>query len=146
MGVQIVPVGPGNWRAVADLEVAEEQRRYVAPTTRYLSLTHLGETGWAPLTILADSEVVGFAMWANDPADGACWIGGLLIDQAHQRRGHGRSAMQALIAMARASGAPCVKLSYDPDNSVARSLYAQLGFHETDEMEGGEVVAVLDLG
>ena len=42
--------------------------------------------------------------------------------------------------------APCVKLSYSPDNSVARSLYAQLGFGETGEMEGDEVVAFLDLG
>jgi len=43
--------------------------------------------------------------------------------------------MQALIAMARASGAPCVKLSYDSENGwPGRS------------MEGGEIVASLDLG
>ena len=143
--VRIVPVGHGNWRAVADLDVADEQRRFVAPTSRYLSLTHLGEQGWAPLAILADGETVGFAMWAHDPTDDACWIGGLLIDRDHQRRGHGRASMQALIAMARASGAPCVKLSYDSENRVARALYADLGFRETGEIEGGEIVASLDL-
>ena len=84
-------------------------------------------------------------MWVHDPTDNACWIGGLLIDRAHQGHGRGRSAMNALIAIARASGAPCVKLSYDADNTVARSLYAQLGFRETGELEGTEVVAALDL-
>ena len=145
MNVRIVPVGHPNWRAVADLDVAEEQRRFVAATTRYLSLTHMGEQGWAPLAILAHDATVGFAMWGHDPADDAYWIGGFLIDHAHQRRGYGRSAMEALIAMARASGAPRVKLSYDADNRVARALYAGLGFRETGEMSGDEIVAVLDL-
>ena len=145
MAVRIVPVGQDNWRAVADLEVTDAQRRFVAPTTRYLSLTHLGGQGWAPLAILVSGEVVGFAMWAHDPSDDAYWIGGLLIDREHQRRGHGRAAMRALIEMARASGAPRVHLSYDPGNRVARALYADLGFRETGEMEGDEVVACLDL-
>ena len=76
---------------------------------------------------------------------GGTLIGGVLIDRARQRRGHGRSAMQALIAMAQASGADCVKLSYDADNLVARSLYASLGFRETGEREGEEIVASLAL-
>jgi diamine N-acetyltransferase len=143
--VRIVPVGHHNWRAVADLEVTEDQRRFVGATTGYLALTHLGEQGWAPLAILADGKTVGFAMWGHDKVDDACWIGGFLIDRAHQRRGHGRSAMQALIAMAQASGAGCVKLSYDAENLVARSLYASLGFRETGEREGEEIVASLDL-
>lgn len=53
--------------------------------------------------------------------------------------------MKALLAMARASGAPCVRLSYDPDNRAARSLYASLGFRETGELEADEIVAALDL-
>lgn len=144
MAVRIVPVGHRNWRAVADLEVTAEQARFVRPTTGYLSLTHLGEQGWAPLAILNDGETVGFAMWAHDPADDACWVGGFLIDRAHQKRGYGRSAMQALIAMARASGAPQVKLGYSSDNRIAQTLYASLGFRETGELEGQEIVAALD--
>lgn len=145
VGVRIVPVGHGNWRAVADLEVAEDQRQFVGPTTGYLALTHLGDQGWAPLAILADGELVGFMMWAHDPTDDACWVGGVLVDRAHQRRGHGRSAMQALIGMARESGAPSVKLSYDSENSVARTLYASLGFRETGETVGDEIVVALNL-
>ena len=32
-------------------------------------------------------EVVGFLMWGIDDADGSCWLGGLLVDAAHQGRG-----------------------------------------------------------
>ena len=53
--------------------------------------------------------------------------------------------MQALIGMAQTSGAGCIKLSYDAENLVARSLYASLGFRETGEREGEEIVASLDL-
>ena len=36
-------------------------------------------------------------------------------------------------------------INYEPDNEVARALYASLGFQETGEIEHGEVVAVLHL-
>ncbi len=144
--VRIVPVGHGNWRAIADLEVTEEQRRFVGSTTGYLSLTHLGEQGWAPLAILAGGVTVGFVMWAHDPSDDACWIGGFLIDRAHQRRGLGRAALEALIAMAYASGARVMKLSYDSENRAARALYEARGFRESGELVDEEIVASLDLG
>jgi len=38
-----------------------------------------------------------------------------------------------------------VALSYRPDNTVARGLYASAGFVETGEMEDDEVVARLQV-
>jgi RimJ/RimL family protein N-acetyltransferase len=38
-----------------------------------------------------------------------------------------------------------VGISYEPENEAARKLYASLGFEETGEMVGEEVVAVLQL-
>ena len=65
-----------------------------------------------------------------------------VVDDEAEKLG---AALGALIAMAQASGADCVKLSYDADNLVARSLYASLGFRETGEREGEEIVVSLDL-
>jgi len=38
-----------------------------------------------------------------------------------------------------------IGISYEPENEVARKLYAKLGFVETGEVFEGEVVAALKL-
>lgn len=39
-----------------------------------------------------------------------------------------------------------VALAYSPENAAARAVYARLGFVETGEKDGDEVIAQLDLG
>ena len=53
--------------------------------------------------------------------------------------------MHTMIQRARAGAHPSVGLTYHPDNIVARRLYADLGFVDTGEMDGHEVVARLAL-
>ena len=138
------PVTRGTWEACVALEVTEDQRRFVSPVARYLALcSHGGQ--WAPVAVHAGSDVVGFAMWAIDEEDGSAWIGGLVIDRDRQRQGYGRAAMERLIAMLAGTGADQIALCYEPDNLVARTLYAGLGFRETGELIDGEVVARLDV-
>ena len=36
-------------------------------------------------------------------------------------------------------------LSYEPENTVAKELYASFGFKETGDMDGEEIIAVLKL-
>ena len=143
--VDLRDVTAENWRACADLEVTVEQSAWVTPVTRYLCLCHYGDL-WSPLALYEGEEVAGFAMWAVDPADGSGWIGGLIIDRRRQRRGLGRAAVLALTERLRAQhGCRSCALSYSPDNTAARALYASLGFVETEEMEDDEVVARLRL-
>ncbi|HYF64204.1 MAG TPA: GNAT family N-acetyltransferase [Herpetosiphonaceae bacterium] len=139
------PVGADNWRAVAQLTVSEEQRAFVAEPAYYLAMCAYGEL-WRPLAIEADGQTVGFLMWAVDPADQSCWLGGILVDQSQQRRGYGRQAIRAVIAqLAAEHGHRHFALSYNPANSVAKALYRELGFAETGEQEDDEVVARLKL-
>lgn len=140
--LDIAPVDGSNWREVADLEVAPEQRAFVMDPARYLALCCYGTAGWSPLAIRVGGRVVGFLMWAVDPDDGACWLGGILIDHAWQRRGIGRRAVRlALELLAERHGRRRFALSYRPENDVARRIYAGLGFVETGEREDDEVVA-----
>lgn len=141
MAVRLVDVGPANWRACADLDVTEEQRAFVGPVARYLSLCAYDDGPWHPLAALDGDRVVGFVMWGVDPADDSFWIGGLVVDRTEQRRGRGRSIVEQLIARARAEDRSSVALSYEPANVVAKALYASLGFVETGETEGDEIVA-----
>jgi len=141
--VELRPVDAENWRLCAALEVADEQREFVSPVTRYLCLCHYGGV-WQPLAVYAGDQVVGFAMWAVDPADQSGWIGGLVVDKRLQRRGYGRATLRALIAWLRDDQAlPSCALSYSADNAVARRLYASEGFVETGELEDDEIVARL---
>jgi diamine N-acetyltransferase len=143
--VRIEPrdIDGSNFKDALDLEVTEEQSAWVAPTARYLALCAYGGI-WHPLGLYADEQMVGFAMWANDPSDGSHWIGGFLIDRRQQGRGYGRAAMLAIIEyLRREQAASTLALSYQADNAVARRLYASLGFVETGERDGDEIVARL---
>jgi diamine N-acetyltransferase len=140
--VALEPVTEANWRACAELTVRPEQADFVAPVTYYLCMCAYGTT-WHPLAVVRDGTVVGFCIWGVDD-DGSRWIGGLVIDAGVQRSGIGRAAVTALIERFEAEPACTgVALSYSPDNTAARDLYASLGFSETGETEddGAEVVA-----
>ena len=143
--VTLRPVTSDTWRDVANLEVSDAQRSFVAEPLYYLALCTYGGD-WHPLAITLGEQVIGFLMWAVDPTDEDCWLGGITIDRSMQRRGYGRQAVQAAIAML-TEQQPCRRfaLSYRPANVVAKHLYASLGFVETDEWEDDEIVARLEL-
>ncbi|MGD2163526.1 MAG: GNAT family N-acetyltransferase [Anaerolineales bacterium] len=139
--ISIHPVDHDNWREVAKLKVAESQREFVAEPCYYLALCCYGED-WQPLAICLEELVIGFLMWTKDPADGSCWLGGIIVDHGMQRRGYGRQAVQAAInKLSEEYGFRSFALSYKPTNHVAKHLYTNLGFVETDEWEGNEIVA-----
>ncbi len=137
------PVDRTNWRAVARLSVTPAQTDFVAAPSYYLALCAYDEI-WRPLAITLGTEVIGFCMWGVDPADGSCWLGGILIDQQYQGQGYGKRSVQTALAMlATKHGHQHFALSYQPTNGVAKALYHSLGFQETGEWEDDEVIARL---
>lgn len=138
-------VNDENWRAVADIAPLDDQRRYVpALAARYLLLS-LREGIWHSMAVCADDTVVGHIMWGRDE-DGSYWLGGMVIDGTEQGRGVGRAAVRTLMKwLAQREGCQELRLSYHPDNAVAASLYASVGFQPTAGSSGDEVVASLSL-
>ena len=144
--VRLAPVDADNWRACVALQVADHQRRWVADVAYYLCLCTYGGV-WHPLAIEADGEIVGFLMWGVDD-DASRWLGGVIVDVAHQRRGIARAAITEAIEMLTAQeGCSGVALSYSHDNQAARDLYTSLGFQPTGGTtdDGAEVVSRLPL-
>lgn len=118
---------------------------HVMPVTYYLCLCHYGAV-WHPLAVVCDGEVVGFVMWGVDEADGSHWIGGLVISAARQQEGLGRATVRGLVRrLTESENARRFALSYAASNTVARDLYARLGFYETGEVADNETVARLEL-
>ena len=140
--VRLIEIDGSNWRDVVRVEPHPSQKRFVAPTTYYLSLAHYGGE-WHPLAVEADGVIIGHVMWAADESEGSVWLGGLVIHGAAQRQGHGRAAVQAFLDRFTTDGRVNVALSYHPENTVARALYADMGFVETGELDDNEVIARL---
>ncbi|MGW7094556.1 GNAT family N-acetyltransferase [Streptomyces sp. NPDC054874] len=139
--VTLREVDADNWRAVADSAPHDDQRDWVpALAARYLLLSDREDT-WTSLAVCAGDEVAGHIMWARDE-DGSHWIGGMLIDAAHQGAGIGRAAVRTLASwLSTREDGTAVRLSYAPENKAAAHLYASLGFRPTGMEEDGEVVA-----
>jgi diamine N-acetyltransferase len=139
--MELREVTADNWRAVVGIEPRGDQTRFVASVAYYLNLCHYGKE-WQPVALYEDEVPVGFAMWGYDAEDDSYWIGGLVVDAKHQGKGQGRTAMEALLGhLARQPGYREAALSYEPENTVARRLYASLGFVETGERADDEFVA-----
>lgn len=146
---------------ILKLSVKEEQKSFVADNTVSIieAYTAIQANGFAfPFGIYDDDVPVGFLMigydtdddWEGAPeiAKGNYSLWRLMIDEAFQGRGYGRTAVGLALDFIRSD--PCGKaaycwLSYEPENSAARNLYRSFGFEETGEMDGNECIAVLKL-
>ena len=65
----------------------------------------------------------------------------LMVDKQFQGKGYGREIMQLVLKRFREDERiKNVGISYEPENEVARKLYASLGFVEPGEMLDGETV------
>jgi diamine N-acetyltransferase len=143
--VVVEPVGPDNWRAVANVTARPDQERFVMPVAWYLALCQYAGLGWEPFAIRSGDEYVGFVMAGVDEEENAYWIGGFVIDAARQRLGYGRNALRELLRRGTASGCDMAALSYEPDNVAAKALYTSVGFVETGETSDDGVVARMQL-
>lgn len=143
--------------AVLALELDEGQDKFVAPNEytlaeAYLALT-TGEFTPRVYGIFLGDEAVGLIAIAHQPAeteDDAPFyeMYRFMVDRRHQRRGIGRSALQQAIDILRTKPlgpGSHVATSFVPGNDIAKALYLQLGFRETGELDGDEIVAVMPL-
>ena len=158
--VKFEKIDDHNFYECIALSVSDEQKNFVASNLYSIAqaYTHLTNELCIPMpyAIYHDATMVGFIMLSYDPVlEGekiyeepvyAIWR--LMIDKKYQGRGYGRQAMVKAIELIRKflhGETKKAVLSYEPHNSVARKLYASLGFVETGEMDGDEVIVILDL-
>ncbi len=143
MAISIRDITPDNWRQCIDLQVAEAQEHFVAPNVRSLAEAYVHKDCY-PRAIYKGDEMIGFVMYGRDSKDGKDWIIRFMIDHQHQGKGYGRAALQAVIDLLRQQpNCTAIRLSYEPENSVAEKLYESFGFRKTGEMDGNEIISEL---
>ena len=149
-----------NFDDVFDLKVKREQYGFVASNCysvaeAYVTMINGGKV--FPFAIYNDKRPVGFIMLGygeNADQDGVSMekdsyeVWRFMIDKRYQGRGYGKEALRQALEFIRtfpAGPAELCWISYEPENEIARKLYASFGFEETGEMCGDEIVAVLKL-
>ena len=159
--IRLERIHEGNIREILELQVGDSQKNFVAPNDisiieAYIAISHDGHA--FPFGIYEDDTPVGFCMIGFDTDDGRedapaiakgnynLWR--FMIDERHQGKGYGKAAMKRI--MDYIGSQPCGPaeycwLSYEPENTAAKTLYASFGFQETGEYDGDEAIAILKL-
>ena len=98
------------------------------------------------LAIYNDDIPVGFIMYGKEPRDNhEYWIDRFMIDEKYQKNGFGEQALKMIIDTIKQDKTHNkIKVSTNPENMVARKLYAKLGFYETGEFQDDEVEMILE--
>lgn len=148
-----------NRRELFRLEVAEDQRRFVASNLSSVASCYvLASNGCCPLpfAIYAGGQMVGFVMivYGNNGYElpsfyenNYCLLR-LMIGKQYQRRGYGREAMKVILDYIRtfpAGPAQYCWIPYEADNLVAKRLYEGFGFRDSGEICDNEPVLLLKL-
>ena len=157
-------------KTIWGLNVTRNQKNFVASNANSLAEAYVAITNGRvalPFAICKNEKPIGFLMIGygadeedlegEDPAfiemaKRSYCIWRFMIDKRYQNKGYGRKVMQLALDYIREF--PCGKaesiwLSYEPENEVAKKLYASFGFVEQPQWykggEGEEIPAVLKI-
>ncbi len=147
MKITLRQITAENWQKAIQLKVSEDQKDFVASNLYSLAQVQF-LTDFKAMGVYAEEEMVGFAMYGIDPDDGNYWIYRLMIDEKFQRKGFGRAALDKVLKDIRninSSAIPYVVLGFEPTNHVAKKMYKDAGFVETEIASWGEQLARLEL-
>ncbi len=146
MPVALVEITRETLGAVMKLQVREDQRRFVADNAKSIAQAHFWQDIAWFRAIAFGGEPVGFVMLAFEP-DEPPYLWRLMIDAAHQGRGHGKAAMALIVEEVRRQrpGATELVLSHVPGDGGPGAFYEALGFVDTGRVHEGERVLSLAL-
>ncbi|MCQ4087805.1 GNAT family N-acetyltransferase [Saccharibacillus sp. JS10] len=148
-----------NRRAMFNLEVSDDQKRFVASNLSSVASCHVLATNGGhpfPFVIYENEQRVSFVMLAygitgyDEPSlakDNYC-IMLLMIDKHHQNKGYGKEAMHKIMEFIRTYPAGLAQycwIPYSPENTSAKKLYETFGFRDNGEVFNEESIMVAEL-
>lgn len=159
--LKLKKINRNNIAEILKLEVFDNQKSFVATNNSsiieaYIAITennHVFTFGIYKVDTPIGFLMIGYDVNSDDEgapkiAKGNYNIWRLMIDKKFQGKGFGKKAMD--LALEFVNTFPCGTakycwLSYESDNDLARKLYKSVGFVETGEKYGEEIVAILKL-
>jgi diamine N-acetyltransferase len=144
--VTLREITPENFSAVINLDVAEDQKLFVAPNVKSIAQAKIYPDSIPMAIYSGDGEPVGFVMYGYDPDDKKYYLGRLMIDARHQGKGYGKAAtLEVIRRMSEIEDCRAIYLSFVPENTGAEKLYSSVGFQRTGALNGNEIVMRFDL-
>lgn len=147
MGINLKPVSVENWYECTKLKVKPEQQNvFPAPVVYWIAESKFVDD-FEIRAVYWDTDLVGFIVFSKNPdEDGDYWIPALMIDEKHQGKGFGKSAMNKLIENMSLMNCKRMMIGHRPDNLIAGELYESLGFKKvSEEVIYGEIIRLLQL-
>ncbi len=143
--IQLREITADTVRTILNLEVAGNQKNYVAPNAVSISQAYFDERAWFR-AIYDDDTPVGFVMLSIDAEKPEYWLWRFMIDHRYQKKGFGYRAMELIIEHVRSlPNATQLGLSYVPGDGDPSPFYARLGFVDTGEWDDDEKIMILEL-
>ena len=135
-----------NFDACIKLKIKDSQSTYMAPNIYSFAQAWLYPALARPFALYSDDTLVGFVMLEYDDTRKTCGIWRFMIGEHYQGRGYGKEALLCVLTYIKENPVfEAVTLSYEPENTVAETLYRQFGFAPTGEMDGTQVIMKLSL-
>jgi len=132
-------------RDVCRLQVAEGQRKFVAPNAVSIAQAYFAPKAWFR-AVFAGETSVGFVMLLDDPDKPEYYLWRYMIDARYQGLGFGQKALELVIAYVRSRpGAKELITSCVPGEGSPCPFYERIGFVYTGEEDEGELVMRLQL-
>ena len=139
--IELREVNIGNLREILRLKVSPEQERFVASNAISIAQAYFHrDEAWFRAIYDGDTPV-GFLMLNDEPAKPRYTLWRLMIGSGHQRRGHGRQALELLFAHVKTRpGATEIYTSCVDAPGGPAPFYEGLGFTYTGELDEDEKV------
>jgi diamine N-acetyltransferase len=132
-------------RAICNLSVREEQRKFVAPNAVSIAQAYFSEHAWFR-AIYADEIPVGFLMLEDQPEKPEYYLWRFMIDARYQGMGFGRQALEIVIDYVRTRpNATEFLTSVHQAEGGPQEFYEKAGFELTGDKEEDEALLRLRL-
>jgi len=143
--VSLVEVTGETVRDVLRLNVADNQKHFVASNAVSISQAYFSDTAWFR-AISYDGTFVGFVMLDLNTEEEDYYLWRYMIDERYQGKGYGKKALELIIDFVKKQpGAKAFFTSCVPGEGSPSHFYEKLGFTPTGEIDDGEHVYELKL-
>lgn len=140
--IHLKAITEDNFMDAFSLKLAPEQERFVSHPIRSLAQAYVYRAQCQPFGIYEDDRMVGYVMVIYDYDIPEYDIWHMMIDQAEQGKGYGKTALDRVLDYIKTKpfgSSERVTLTCNKENLRALNLYKCKGFTETGAEDGDEI-------